>query len=144
MGPSWVLPAPDGPHVGLMNIAVRVGRAQHYDMVNVVQSTPGFFQNSRNIYSLLYIHPFSAVYTSVQIDMNWLIKQIPLQKFRILFYSFGPDDITTEISWNVIEAGVKCEHIKAEIKMADILQGTISNLFSFKMSVGLLDHKIHC
>ena len=24
MGPSWVLPAPDGPHVGPMNLAIRV------------------------------------------------------------------------------------------------------------------------
>ena len=23
MGPIWVLPAPDGPHVGLMNLAIR-------------------------------------------------------------------------------------------------------------------------
>ena len=23
MGPSWVLSAPDGPHVGLMNLAIR-------------------------------------------------------------------------------------------------------------------------
>ena len=25
MGPTWVLPAPDGPHVGPMNLATRVG-----------------------------------------------------------------------------------------------------------------------
>ena len=24
MGPTWVLPAPDGPHVGRMNLAIRV------------------------------------------------------------------------------------------------------------------------
>ena len=24
MGPTWVLPAPDGPHVGPMNLAIRV------------------------------------------------------------------------------------------------------------------------
>ena len=24
MGPTWVLPATDGPHVGLMNLAIRV------------------------------------------------------------------------------------------------------------------------
>ena len=27
MGPTWVLSAPDGPHVGLMNLAIRVGTA---------------------------------------------------------------------------------------------------------------------
>ena len=25
MGPTWVLPAPDGPHVGPMNLAIRDG-----------------------------------------------------------------------------------------------------------------------
>ena len=25
VGPTWVLPSPDGPHVGPMNIAIRVG-----------------------------------------------------------------------------------------------------------------------
>ena len=28
MGPTWVLSAPDGPHVGLMKLAIR-GRLQH-------------------------------------------------------------------------------------------------------------------
>ena len=33
MGPTWILSAPDGPHVGPMNFAVRVDLAQdqHYN-----------------------------------------------------------------------------------------------------------------
>ena len=29
MGPTWVLSAPDGPHVGPMNLAIRVVIGQH-------------------------------------------------------------------------------------------------------------------
>ena len=29
MGPTWVLSAPDGPHVGLMNLAIRENMSQH-------------------------------------------------------------------------------------------------------------------
>ena len=31
MGPTWVLSAPDGPHVGLMNLAIRVGQMHPSD-----------------------------------------------------------------------------------------------------------------
>ena len=30
MGPTWVLSAPDGPHVGPMNLAIRDGITHHY------------------------------------------------------------------------------------------------------------------
>ena len=29
MGPTWVLSAPDGPHVDLMNLAIRVVEVQY-------------------------------------------------------------------------------------------------------------------
>ena len=31
MGPTWVLSAPDGPHVGPMNFALRIGITRHRD-----------------------------------------------------------------------------------------------------------------
>ena len=34
MGPIWVLSAPDGPHVGPMNLAIRVGATVSYDNGN--------------------------------------------------------------------------------------------------------------
>ena len=38
IGPIWVLLAPDGPHVGPMNVAIRVVTGRHYDSVFGVQS----------------------------------------------------------------------------------------------------------
>ena len=37
MGPTWVLSAPDGPHVGPMNLAVREENRDHWNKRNVKQ-----------------------------------------------------------------------------------------------------------
>ena len=42
MGPTWVLSAPDGPHVGPMNLAIRVGISRFYSC------PPGLLHGHRN------------------------------------------------------------------------------------------------
>ena len=49
MGPTWVLPAPDGPHVGPMNLA---NWGVHYVEVNILNG----LRILRNIVSLLELH----------------------------------------------------------------------------------------
>ena len=36
MGPTWVLSAPDGPHVGPMNLAIRVVKQSFKDLKKVI------------------------------------------------------------------------------------------------------------
>ena len=44
MGPTWVLSALDGPHVGPMNLAVRDGASAPGIKGNSFEYTPMFFQ----------------------------------------------------------------------------------------------------
>ena len=43
MGPTWVLSAPDGPHVGLMNLAIRVINHHLTDVKQLIDPRKGSF-----------------------------------------------------------------------------------------------------
>ena len=47
MGPTWALSAPDGPHAGAMNLAIRVFIAGN----NIIQSCTAAFQHVRVFFS---------------------------------------------------------------------------------------------
>ena len=40
MGPTWVLSAPDGPHVGPMNLATRIGSTDHWQTTTKHKKVP--------------------------------------------------------------------------------------------------------
>ena len=40
MGPTWVLSAPDGTHVGPMNLAIRVVKTDHYQTTTTHLKAP--------------------------------------------------------------------------------------------------------
>ena len=54
MGPTWVLSAPDGPHVGPMNLAIR-------DMV--AQPTPRYHFAATDIETIEQIHTHYSIRT---------------------------------------------------------------------------------
>ena len=63
MGPTWVLSAPDGPHVGPMNLAIRVmySNAHSHASDNPVPAHTGAVYNSAAHYPLAKIGVASVI-----------------------------------------------------------------------------------
>ena len=65
MGPSWVLAAPDGPHVGPMNLAIRVYLKKQYGLKHPIL----FIKKNLEIYFLVVF--FSNFYSKCTLPMVW-------------------------------------------------------------------------
>ena len=65
MGPTWVLSAPDGPHDGLMNLAIR-------DVIESIESTrkSGYSHNNAQLHALTHWGPMTP-YSVWDIGQHW-------------------------------------------------------------------------
>ena len=94
MGPTWVLSAPDGPHIGPINLAIRVAfRHQRNDGIwhRCRQGRAKWPVLSGRWSAFLCIRATcsSFFFTSASIgsDMHWLVWLVPL---KIIWINFNP------------------------------------------------------
>ena len=97
MGPTWVLSAPDGPHVGPMNLAIRVGSLHNGTVMwtcHIIIMLCPLFVNMRNRFP----YDFMVMLNSLS---HWLVFTCELLTIgdALLFWKVGHEinDITLVI-----------------------------------------------
>ena len=78
MGPTWVLWGPDGPHVGPMNLAIRLGfqADQDYNMDSTEDVTYRYSDNGSIIFILFYNMPQCVWNTRIRLSAIHQIRKI--------------------------------------------------------------------
>ena len=73
MGPSWVLPPPDGPHLGLMNLAIRVNSFENaiIKTYNHIFQAPMSYDNWSPGLSLYPLTKFRYSFTFITSYKQW-------------------------------------------------------------------------
>ena len=121
MGPTWVLLVPDGPHVGPMNFAIRVGFPVHS-----LQPSPGPCLNIKAAFPGMGI-------LITKITQPWdcviYIMAIPILVYYILRWPSGQNCINLYQKWHEIN-----------LTLSYLTNGTVSVL---SWPVDIVGHKIN-